>query len=154
MADVTNKLITKLSESNSLIDVLKLLKKSALNDTNVATLALYQSTVKEYDEESGYGIIEVKPFPLKEDQNDYSINCYVIDDRVMTKNQIVTILYTDLIFIENLQVDRRTPMKAKDKTMHSMRSGIVVSENPLKIEEDDGYINLTYNGATYKLKTY
>ena len=155
VSDASNKLISKISDNYDPIDIFRLLKQSALNDTHVSTLALYDSTIQEYNADAGYGIIEVRPFPLKENQEQYKITCYVTDNRVMTKNQILTILYTDLIFIENLQVDRRTPQKAKDKTLHSQRSGIVVSENPLTIEPaGEGYINLTYNGETYKLKTY
>lgn len=150
------KSIAKIDNNYNLIDIFNLMKKVIMNDTHVATLALYSSTIQPYDPELGYGIIEVKPFPLKENQDEYSIVCYVIDNRVMSYNQILTIVYTDLNFIDNLQVDKRSPQRIKNQSLHTQTAGVVISENPLTItpDSDDDYIHLSYNGETYKLRKY
>lgn len=136
-----NKLIIKQDSNYTLNDIFKLFKKSIMQDLHVSTLALYQSTIQEYNEQLGYGIVEVKPLPLKSNQTEYSINCYILSKTEITENQILTVLYTDLNFIDNLQVDKRTPQKIKETSLlHTEMSGVVIGSTFIS----DTYVNDLY----------
>ena len=149
------KYLVKQDSNYTLTDLFLLMKKVIMSDTHVATLALYSSTEEEYTDSKKYGVIKVRPFPLKESEEDYGMICYVLDDRKFTYNQILTIVYTDLAFIDNLQIDKSNPKKVKDQTLHSQMAGVVINDNPIKIDDtNNNYIILTYNGKSYKLTKY
>ena len=144
--------LVKISDTFSLTDIFNMMKKIIMQDTHVGTLAIYSSTIQAYSTENGYGIVAVRPIPLKQNQDPYTISVYVMDDRVFNPNQLLTILYTDLVFIENLQTDKTEPQKLRNQTLHSQMSGVIINDNPIKIVDQSDHIELTYNGSTYNLK--
>lgn len=144
--------LVKISDTFSLTDIFNMMKRIIMQDTHVGTLALYSSTIEPYSAETGYGVVSVRPIPLKKNQDPYTISVYVMDDRMFSTNQLLTILYTDLVFIENLQTDKTEPQKLRNQTLHSQMSGVIINDNPIKIVDKSDHIELTYNGSTYNLK--
>ena len=154
------KALGKLDDVHGLSEVISLIFKSIVQNVNVGTLAIFEKIEEPYSEEKGYGLVSAKPFPLKENENQYTITCYFLDDREFEEKQILTVLYTDLVFGDNLRVSKDTPQKAKIKDVHTRMSGVIVSNpNPidLKIHETVGEpncITIEYNGETFLVQKY
>lgn len=115
-----------LGENTSLYDMTVALKNIIKEEIKVATLGYYTQTVKPYSESDGYGIIQVKPFPLKKDQSEYVIQAYVLDDRTFVENKIVIILFLDLNFKSNLSLNVKKPAQVNDNLSHSINYGVVI----------------------------
>ena len=150
--------VYKIDENNSLLSILSLLKNNIVNGINSSSLALYKETVQKYDDTKKYGIVKVNPFPLREGQEEYSIEAYVLDCRAFKKDQIVVLAYTDLIFIQNLTGNYRTPVQAVNpEALHTQQAAVIVEGGDLiKLRYypsgSDHYLEIIYNGYTYTIK--
>ena len=147
--------IGKVDDAHSLAEILLLLRKSIMKDIHVSTLAFYSSTIEAYTPEKGYGIISARPFPLMENQDSYTISCYYLEEREFTFNQVLIVLYTDLIFAENLKTDKSVSQKAKNQDVHTQMSGILVSAPDINVYEDPDNSNnivIDFNGQQFKVK--
>ena len=119
---------TRISNADSLLDVLLLLKEKTMMDTHVATLAYVDSIDTEKTENNKYGIVKCRPFPLDEGREEYSIFAYYFkNDSSFEKGDIVLILYTDLNFIGSLNSLDTKSRETKDTTYHSIKKGLIIS---------------------------
>lgn len=94
MADVSN--------TNSLLDLLKLTSDKTSELIKVSTLAKVKSIKTQYSDEKRYGVLNVTPFPLNNNESEYSIIAYYFSNIEFKENDIVLIVFTDLYFAENL----------------------------------------------------
>lgn len=119
---------TKISNADSLLDVLLLLKEKTLMDTHVSTLAYVDEIQIEKTDENKFGLVKCKPFPLDEDREEYSVFAYYFNkDSEFNKNDIVLILYTDLNFISGLDSVDNKPKPTRDLIYHSTKYGIIIN---------------------------
>ena len=119
---------TRISNADSLLDVLLLLKEKTLMDTHVATLAYVDEVQIEKTDENKFGIVKCKPFPLDDDREEYSVFAYYFNkDSEFSKNDIVLILYTDLNFISGLDSVDNKPKQVRDLIYHSTKCGIIIN---------------------------
>ena len=119
---------TKVSNANSLLDVLLILKEKTLMDTHVATLAYVDEVTQEKTNDNKFGIVRCKPFPLDEGREEYSVFAYYFNSNSeFNKNDIVLILYTDLNFISALDAVDYKPKSTRDLIYHSSKHGIIIN---------------------------
>lgn len=155
---MNSKNIVEIDESNSLLSVLNLLKKNVVTGINTSSLALYKETIQAYDNTKKYGIIKVNPFPLRENQPEYSIEAYVLDCRAFETDQIVVIAYTDLVFVQNLIGNYKTPVQAVNpNNLHSQQAAVLIEGGDLiKLNYyssgTNHYLQIIYSGYTYTIK--
>ena len=118
---------SQVSKAKSLLDVLIVMKQKTMLDTHVATLAYVQEKIQEPSENSEYqyGILRVKPFPLYENQSEYSIQAYYFSN-TYEEGDIVLIVFCDLNFIMSLNVADKKPRNTTDTQTHSLKYGIVI----------------------------
>ena len=135
MIDGINKNQEKVSEVQSWEDLFRLVMKKTKQDIRCSTLAFFDSIEQEYNEDLGYGIAKMKPFPLLENQDSYVIYAYFfkqnkngedfIEGRVGHSDQkIYAILFMDNNFKSNLKENE--PIKTVDTTVHSVNFGIII----------------------------
>lgn len=116
----------EIDAADSLLDVLLIMEKVILKNTHVGTLAFVKEVYKEYDED-GYGILICDPFPLNQGQEQYSIQAYYFNrDLEFSPNDKVLIVFTDLNFISNLNVNDNKPRETQDNIFHSLKCGVVI----------------------------
>lgn len=92
---------------------------------NVATLAYVKNV--SLDKSEKYYNVDVKPFPLKEDQEEYELSCYCnnrIGEKLKEKD-IVIVLFTDLDFRSSL--NNNTINSVNDEECHDINSGVIIS---------------------------
>lgn len=124
---MNSKQIDNYDKATSFIDVFKRLKDIIKNEIHVATLALYKSTQIEYDDNLGYGIINVIPFPLNKNDSAAINQCYYFKKEFFTDNQLLIIIYTDIDFKNNLVVNKNKSLVNDKPIMHSKMSAVLVS---------------------------
>lgn len=119
----------KISNASSLTDVLLILQEKIKIDIHVATLAYVEEIYSEYTSDSKFGIINCKPFPLKDKQEEYIIQAYYFTEKgnELTKGQIICILFTDLNFINNLKSIQNIPKSTQDTNIHSLKYGVILN---------------------------
>ena len=119
---------TRISNADSLLDVLLLLKEKTMMDTHVATLAYVDSIEKEKTSDNKFGIVKCKPFPLDDDREEYSVFAYYFnEDSHFEIGNIVLILFTDLNFISSLNSLDNIPKSTNDLIYHSSKYGIIIN---------------------------
>ena len=73
------------------------LRESIKSEIRVASLGYFVDITTPWNEEKGYGIATVRPFPLIEGQTEYTMNCYFVKERTEFP-PIVVIIFMDLNF--------------------------------------------------------
>lgn len=126
---------TRISEAETLTDVLLLLKESTLLDTHVSTLAYLTNKVEEFN--GKYGIYECRPFPLKEKQEVYNLQAYYFNPSLdnLSSGDIVLVVFTDKNFINNLYSNDETPKETQDQGNHLLKYGVIIPINGKEIQE-------------------
>lgn len=121
-------LFSKSETSTSLIDIFKQNKQNTLQSVNVATLGFYTGTLKEYDEDKKYSVIEVIPFPLINGQTNYKIEGYYLYNKETTfeENEIVLVIFTDTDFRQSLNSMTKVQRVDQNSNIHSKSFGIVI----------------------------
>ncbi len=122
-----DKLRNEVEEYNSMSDILKLLMIKTKSSIKVGTLAFFEKILSPYDANKKYGIISVKPFPLKKDQDVYSIGVYFFKQATASELQegdICCVLFLDDDFSYNLGYNR--PVETLDSTTHTIKYGILI----------------------------
>lgn len=120
------------NDCTNLLDVLLLLKNNIEKSIRVSTLAFFDIEKQKYDSSKKYGIALVKPFPLLDNNQEYSIQAYFFNENGFNKNDIVLVLFTDNNFISSLKVLK--PSLTEDTNYHKTQFAIVI---PFKISSDD-----------------
>ena len=117
---------TKISEAKNLLDVLLILKEVTMQDIHVGSLAYVTKIIQQIDEDNKYGIVECKPFPLEEGQEEYVIQAYFVSDSCnnLTSGEIIQVLFNDRNFINNLNAT--SPKITLDVSNHTIKFAIVV----------------------------
>jgi len=123
----------RLDQTTSLVDVLNLFKQSFKNELHVATIALFKGVVKEFDSDTGYGLINIIPLPLSKNENSRLQQCYYFKEENFIDDQIVTVIYTDLNFDVNLKTSKNNPIKNLNPSLHSKSSAVLVSTNSVQL---------------------
>jgi hypothetical protein len=119
---------SRISDADSLLELLLLLKEKTLMDTHVATLAYVDEVQVEKTDDNKFGLVKCKPFPLDEDREEYTVFAYYFNkDSEFNKNDIVLILYTDLNFISGLDSVDNKPKPVRDIIYHSTKCGIIIN---------------------------
>lgn len=133
----------KVAKASSLADILKILKTSTMLDTNVATLAYVKSIEKQIGEDI-YGILNVDPFPLYNNQERYTIQSYYFSRSATFEiGDIVLIVFTNFNFISNLNNKTYTPLATQDLDNHLIKYGVAI---PLQnIGEDTAEVPVVDN---------
>lgn len=127
MDKLKNKSINSFDKTTSFIDVFSKFKNIINNDLHVSTLALFKSIEKEYNDKDGYGIINVVPFPLNQNEASQLNTCYYFNKQNFTKNQLLLVIYTDLDFKDNLQVNKTEAIKNDNPLLHSKMSAVLIN---------------------------
>ena len=131
------KTIKKAVECQDWSDLFKYTMYLVKNDIKCHSLAFFDSIEEPYDENKGYGIAKMKPFPLIENQETYFLRCYFFkestnelffgktDGEFSTSPQkIFLIAFMDYNFKANL--DTNHPIKTSDTSVHDMSFGILI----------------------------
>lgn len=122
---------TKVSNAKTLLDVLLILKEKTMQDIHVASLAYLDENIQEFN--GKFGIWRCRPFPLEENQSEYTIQAYYFtengnpSDKGLKSGQIVVILYMDKNFINNLNVTDGNPKPTQDLIYHSLKYGVILN---------------------------
>ena len=122
--DVRN---NKLDSIKDLGDVFKLFKQVIFKDLHVSSVAIFKRVIKEYDNNSGYGIIEVEVLPAEPKRGNYILTAYHIHKINFITGQLLEIVYTDMNFIQNLNVNKNYQRLITEKIYHSEMNALVVT---------------------------
>ena len=124
----------KIANAKNLLDVLLVMKESIMIDTHVSTLAYFDHNVEPFN--GTYGIASVRPFPLEEDQQPYEVQVYyfesVGDD--FEDDTIVTVIFADRNFINNLNAVEPVGKPTDDTTLHTYKFGIITSTGVVAVK--------------------
>ena len=130
MANDSNKVIDIATNCQEWSDLFKYSAFVIKNDIRCHTLALFDEIEEPYDSDKGYGIAKMKPFPLVNDQQIYTIRCYFFKSNTTdlffgdTPQKIFLIAFMDYNFKTNLETDE--PIKTSDKSVHDMSFGVII----------------------------
>ena len=133
--DGNEKSIQKASDCKTWSDLFKLVINKTKNETRCHTLAFFSEIEEKWNEDKGYGIAKMKPFPLIDNQEVYTLRCYYFKqgtedlflgnvEKEITKQKIFLIEFMDYNFKQNLSVDM--PIKTSDISIHDMSFGIII----------------------------
>lgn len=117
-----NRTIDKLNVCNNLSDLMILLKTELEKSINTSTLAFFDKVIQPFDAEKGYQIISVKPFPLINDEEEYTLLAYCFNDSQFNINEKLVILFMDKNFINNLSFN--IPKLTKTNKIHSTQYAV------------------------------
>lgn len=117
-----NRTIDKLNVCNNLSDLMILLKTELEKSINTSTLAFFDKVIQQFDVEKGYQIISVKPFPLINDEEEYTVLAYCFNDSQFNINEKLVILFMDKNFINNLSFN--VPKLTKTNKIHSTQYAV------------------------------
>lgn len=113
---------SQISNCDDLLSVLILLKQVTMESTKVATLAYVKRIVTPFNNK--YGVLEVAPFPLIDEQLQYKLQVYFFSDIIYKEGDIILVVFTDRNFISNLSVDE--PKKTNDSQLHTIKYGVAI----------------------------
>ena len=116
----------RINNASNLLDVLLVLEDKILKDTHVSTLAYINKEVTAFDENKGYGIYEVKPFPLVSGQDPFTLYAYSLGGNYVEKD-IVFVVFADRNFIASLDIERGNQKPTQDEVYHSLKYGLIVA---------------------------
>lgn len=114
----------RLDKIETMEDLFVLTMQLTKSSTNVATLAYVDSWSKDKSEK--YYIVSVKPFPLKEEQEESVITCYCNNEigKKLTKDDILIVVFMDLDFRRSL--NNNSIDQVNDEICHTMNTGVIV----------------------------
>lgn len=124
-----DKLRQDLEEINSMTDVLKLLMIKTKSNIKVGTLGFFDKILQAYDANKKYGIISIKPFPLKKDQAIYTISVYFFKENTvseLSEGDICCVLFLDDDFTNNLMTCDY-PIETENTTTHTIKYGVLIN---------------------------
>lgn len=138
---MTNQTINRLSSSNSFLDLFNMLKKVCKKETHVSTLAYFDRISQEYNNNTGFGVAEVKPFPLEKGQSEYKLSCYFFGDIKVNENDMVLVIFSDFDFTGNINSDasKGIPKITNNLLNHELSFGILLPFNGTGGSLDDYY---------------
>ena len=136
-----NRTIERLSSTNSFLDLFYMLKRISKKETHVSTLAYFDRIIQGYNKSVGFGIAEVKPFPLEKGQTEYKLNCYFFADVEINQNDMVLVVFSDFEFSGNLNSTASigTPQVTNSTLNHDLSFGIMLPFNGTGGSLDDYY---------------
>lgn len=124
----------KIANAKNLLDVLLVMKESIMIDTHVSTLAYFDHNVEPFN--GTYGIASVRPFPLEEDQQSYEVQVYYFESSGddFEADTIVTVIFADRNFINNLNAVEPVGKPTDDTTLHTYKFGIITSTGVVAVK--------------------
>jgi hypothetical protein len=151
MATTQDRLGYDYGKNTSFVDLFDTLSDSIKHAIKVGSLARFKSVYREFD---GYGIAEVTPFPLQQDESAYTVYAYFLTDYSFSENELVEIIYNDSDF-RNMLTLENPQIKTSTKAVHSLMYGIIIPimNESNKIKVDDALSETSTNPVQNKIIT-
>lgn len=136
MDNNVNKNIKKVTAVQTWEDLFKLVIDVTKQDIRCSTLAFFDSFEQEYDENLGYGIAKMKPFPLVDNQSEYFIFAYFFKNNKDEEGQQIEdrvggskIKYYVVSFMDNnfkATLSNNEYLNTSDESYHTMNFGVLI----------------------------
>ena len=119
---MNNNTVDILNNCNDFSDLMILLKTELEKSISTSTLAFFDKVIQPFNSEKGYQIISVKPFPLINNEEEYTLLAYCFNNSQFNINEKLVILFMDKNFINNLSFT--SPKLTKANKIHSTQYAV------------------------------
>ena len=119
---MNNNTVDILNNCNNFSDLMILLKTELEKSISTSTLAFFDKVIQPFNSEKGYQIISVKPFPLINNEEEYTLLAYCFNNSQFNINEKLVILFMDKNFINNLSFT--SPKLTKANKIHSTQYAV------------------------------